>query len=114
MQGGAGVHHPFAHGIVEAMLDVVLDELALGIGHRPLHRMELLGQRQAITLLLQHDDDAAQVPFRPLQARGDGGVAGVSHALYPILVDRIYKLYLSAHANLARRRRGIVIDRQPP
>lgn len=51
----------FADGCVEAVVDVIVDQLLLGVGNRVLHGVELLGELQARPMLLDHRDGAAEV-----------------------------------------------------
>ena len=59
----------------KAVVDVIVDQRPLRLGHRPLHRVELGGDVEAGLALLDHRDDTAQMPFGTFQPRGDGRVA---------------------------------------
>ena len=59
---------------------MMLDHLALGGDQRRLNRLQLLGDGDAVTPLLNHGDDGAQVPFGAAQAGEKGGIGCVGHA----------------------------------
>lgn len=61
-----------AHRILQAMVDMVLNEDLLGLGNGTLDRMQLLGQFKAGTMFFHHCQDAAQMAFSSLKALGDG------------------------------------------
>ncbi len=61
----------------QAMVDVVVDQRPLRLGHGPLDGMQLRGEVDAGPPLRDHSDDAAQVSRGTLQPGGDGGVARV-------------------------------------
>lgn len=63
----------------EAMLDAIVDRLALGAGHRSPHRLQFLGIIEAAPACLEHREIGAKMPVRPLEARDDFGKAGVLH-----------------------------------
>lgn len=46
-------------GVLQAVIDVILDERALGLANRFLNSMQLLGDVHALTTLFDHGDDAA-------------------------------------------------------
>src|SRR6266850_111741 len=68
-----------AFRLIEAVLDVVVDQLPLGFGNRAFDRVELLRQVEAASAFLEHSDNRAKVTFGALQASNDGRVAGVRH-----------------------------------
>jgi hypothetical protein len=59
------------------MIEMVLDQSALGLSDRLLHRMELLRDINAWSAALNHRDNAAEMTLGPLQALDDFGVGGV-------------------------------------
>src|SRR4051794_11060662 len=59
--------------LLQAVLDVVLDQFFLRLADRGLDRMELLGQVKAGLAFLDHGDDRSEVPFGPLEAGDDVG-----------------------------------------
>lgn len=60
--------------IIEAMVDMVLNQRALGLLNGLLNRMELLGDVRAGLLILDHLDDACEVPIGTLEPLDDSGV----------------------------------------
>src|SRR6056297_2072283 len=64
--------------IVEAMIDMILDQRAFGLLHRLLHGMKLLCDVHAGLFVLNHLDDAGQVPVGTFQPLDDGGVTCMS------------------------------------
>ena len=56
-------------GSVEAMLDMVLDQLASGVADSAFDCMELLGQINAGAAFLEHRKDRGEVAVRAFQAR---------------------------------------------
>src|SRR5262245_24996693 len=73
------------HGIVETMVDVIVDQLALGIADRGLDRVQLLGKLQAGPAVLDHANQGAQMTLGTLQALDDVRMACVlnGHILSP-------------------------------
>ena len=63
--------------VIQAVVEVVVDQAALGLRHRAFHRMQLLGDVEARSPRLDHRDDAAQMPLGALQPLDDGGMGGV-------------------------------------
>src|SRR5258708_39377189 len=59
--------------LLEAMVDMIVDQRLLGVGDRLLDGVELLDEIEAAALGLDHRDDLAQMPFGPLQPVDDGG-----------------------------------------
>ncbi|MCY1383946.1 hypothetical protein D9M69_721220 [compost metagenome] len=51
---------------------MILDQNFLGLRDGFFHRMQLLGQFQAGTMLIHHVQDAAQMAFRALEPLGHG------------------------------------------
>jgi hypothetical protein len=72
-------------GVDEAMIDMIVDERALGAGDGVLDRLELLREVDAWALLLDHPDDAAQMAGSTIQALDDGRVTGVSIMRHTLL-----------------------------
>ncbi len=58
-------------GILQAMVNMVLNEDFLGLRYRFLYCVELLSNIQARPLILHHLQDAAQVAFRSFEAFHD-------------------------------------------
>ena len=75
--------------VVEAMLDVIVDQLALGVADGALDRMKLLRKVDTRPALFEHRQDGREMTVRPLEPGDDGRVGCVLHAEYPILLDRI-------------------------
>jgi hypothetical protein len=66
------------------MLDMVVDQLALGVADGALDRMELLGQVNARACFLEHLKDRREVAVRPFQASDNLRMGTVFHAIsYP-------------------------------
>jgi hypothetical protein len=63
------------NGVFEAMVDMVLDQRALGLANRFFHGMQLLRDVHALTALFDHGDDAAQVAVGAFKALDDRFVA---------------------------------------
>jgi hypothetical protein len=57
------------------MVDMVVDQGALGLGHRPFDGVKLGGKVKAGSALGDHCHHTAQVAFGPLQTVGNGRVA---------------------------------------
>jgi hypothetical protein len=57
------------------MVDMVVDQCPLRLGHCAFNGVQLSRQIDAGPAFLDHADDAAQMPLGALQAGGDGGVA---------------------------------------
>src|SRR4051812_20025200 len=70
---------PRTHRTLEAMLDVVVDEFALGAGDGFLDRMKLLREIETASILREHVHNGTQMSLRAFEALDDGGVAGVLH-----------------------------------
>jgi len=64
-------------GMDQAMIDMVIDEGALGASDSILDCLKLLGNVDARLLGLDHFDDASQMTASAAQALDDGGMAGV-------------------------------------
>ena len=78
-----GVH------LVEAVLEVIVDQFALGVGDSFFDGVELLGEVDARAPFGEHREDARQMAVRPLQASDDLGVGSVFHESLLILPPRI-------------------------
>lgn len=61
----------------QAMVDMVMDQGSLGLGHGAFNGMQLGGKIDTGALFLDHPDDPAQMSLCALQAHGYGGVACV-------------------------------------
>ena len=69
---------------VEAMIDMIVNKLALGTGNGGFHGMHLLRDIETGPVFRQHGDDRAQMALRPLQARNNCRMALMLHILsYP-------------------------------
>jgi len=66
----------------DAVVDVVMDQRPLGLGHRTFDSVQLGGQIDARAPLLDHAYHAAQMPFGAFQPGGNGGVACVDVRFY--------------------------------
>ena len=60
--------------ILKAMLDMVVDQLALGVAHGLLNSMQLLREIETGPPLLNHRNDRPDVTFGSLEALGDRGM----------------------------------------
>ncbi len=60
--------------MVEAMLDMIVDELALGIGDGILHRVQLLRNIETGSPDFDHGQSGTQMPFRSFQTFHDFGM----------------------------------------
>ena len=60
--------------VLQAVVDVILDQGALGLADGLLHRVQLLGNIHAGTAILDHGDDAAQVALGALEPFDDVAV----------------------------------------
>ena len=67
--------------MLQAVIDVILNQGALGLAYGLLHGMQLLRDIHALTAILDHGDDAAQMALGALQALHDIAVALVSVAM---------------------------------
>ena len=65
--------------IFKAVIDMVLDHLALGGHERSLNRLQLLGDGDAVAPLLHHGHDSAQVPLGAPQPGEKGGIGCMGH-----------------------------------
>lgn len=57
------------------MIDMIMDQGPLCFGHGAFHRMKLGRQIKTAAPLLNHQDDAAQMPFGTFQPAGNRGMA---------------------------------------
>ena len=57
--------------MLKAVIDVILNERALGIGNGLFHRIQLLGDVGAAGMRLDHPDDMRQMSGRALEALGN-------------------------------------------
>src|SRR3990170_1060791 len=67
------------HALVETMLHVVVDQLALGIADRVLHRVKLLRKLETGARGLDHANKRAQMSLGTLEANYDIGMTAVLH-----------------------------------
>jgi hypothetical protein len=58
-------------GVLQTVINVILDERALCLAHGFFHSMELLGNVYALTPLFDHGDDSTQMTVCPLEAFDD-------------------------------------------
>ena len=65
------------------MVDVIVDQFALGVGDGILNGMKLLREVEAWLTDLDHADKCAQVSFRAFQTLDDGRMTFVFHLLVP-------------------------------
>ncbi len=75
----------------QAMVDVILNQGALGLANGFFHRMQLLGNIHAGTAILDHGDDAAQVALGAFEPFDDVSVTlmvvmAFMHDLSPLSV----------------------------
>jgi hypothetical protein len=61
--------------VLQAVIDVILDERALGLAYGFFDSVELLGNVYALSTFFDHGDDAAQVSVRTFEALDDRLVA---------------------------------------
>jgi hypothetical protein len=87
----------------QAMVDVVMDQRALCLGHRTLDGVQLRCEVKACPPLINHADDAVQMPLGTLQPRGYGRVACVGEILW-------YIVMLSPPGGLGKHRTGAFIS----
>ncbi|MGF6169460.1 hypothetical protein M2426_003060 [Pseudomonas moraviensis] len=75
-------------GVLQAMIDVILDECSFGLADRFLNRMKLLSDIHALTPFFDHGDDAAQMTVRSLEALDDRLVTlvGMGMAVFVFLL----------------------------
>jgi hypothetical protein len=66
------------NGVLQAMVDVILDQGALRLGYRLLDGVQLLGDIQTGPMTLDHGDDASQMSFGPFEPLDDFGVGLVN------------------------------------
>jgi hypothetical protein len=71
--------------IIEAMVDMVLDQRAFGLLNSLFNRMKLLCDVPAGLLILDHLDDACEVPIGTFQPLDDGRVGCMSHVFCHIM-----------------------------
>lgn len=55
-------------GVLQAVINVILDKRSLGLTHRFFHGMQLLSNVDALTTVFDHGNDAAQMTVGPLEA----------------------------------------------
>lgn len=77
--------------VCQAMVDVILNQGALGLANGFFHRMQLLGNIHAGTAILDHGDDAAQVALGAFEPFDDVAVTlmvvmAFMHDLSPLSV----------------------------
>jgi FrmR/RcnR family transcriptional regulator, repressor of frmRAB operon len=67
-----------AHGEIEAVVDVVMDQRSLRLAHGLLDRMKLLGQIEIGPAFVEHLDDATKMALGSLQPFDDFGMGFVN------------------------------------
>jgi hypothetical protein len=65
------------NGVFQAVVDVILDQRALGLAHGFFYGVQLLRDVHALTALFDHGDDAAQVAVCAFETLDDRRVAVV-------------------------------------
>ncbi len=70
--------------MLDAMFDVVLEDLVLELLERGLDRLDLVHHVDAVAVFGDHARDAAHLAFDAAQSRGGGFLDGVSHGLHTI------------------------------
>src|SRR5262249_11923955 len=80
---------PPVHGGIEAMIDVIVDQGLFCLADGLLDGVQLLRHVETGARLLDHRDDAPQMPFGPLQPLDDVGMAAMYHLPDPIPLHRI-------------------------
>lgn len=75
--------------VFQAMVNMILDQRALGLADSLFNCMQLLGNVHAFTPVLNHGDDAAQVTVSTLQALDDRLMALVSMAMAVFGIVRV-------------------------
>jgi hypothetical protein len=74
----------YVKGLLQAMVDVVLDKHTLGLADGFFHGVQLLGDIDAGPTVFDHADDAAQVTLRTLQPLDDIAMTPVLMAVLVI------------------------------
>jgi len=82
---------------------MVLDERALGLADSLFDRMQLLGNVYALTSVLDHRNDAAQMPICPFQALDDRLMALVSVSMPVFGIMRVIMGVIGHILSLSRR-----------
>ena len=65
--------------LIQAVIDVVMDQRLLGIHDRAFDRLQLLGDLDAGATLLDHPDDRLQMSVRPLEPLDDLWMIALVH-----------------------------------
>lgn len=65
------------HGVVQAVVDVIVDQHPLGVADSAFDGLQLLGDIEATSTCFHHGNNAAQMAFGPLQAFDDVGMGSV-------------------------------------
>ena len=84
--------------VAETVLDVILDQLSLGVRDRALHRMKLLCEFDAGSFGFDHGDHRCQMSLRPLQPLDDAGMGMV--VLHP---DNLARAGYTVHRHRPHR-----------
>jgi hypothetical protein len=87
-----GLARSMRHCVFQAMVDVVMHQRLLGIGHGLFDRLQLLGDFKATTAVLEHLDDALEVTIGPFEAFDNFWVRSMgSHGPYAIPLEGIWQ-----------------------
>jgi len=78
-KSASGVDLTLFEPIAEAVLDVIMDQLALGIDDGALDRMQLLRQVESRPTFREHGEDGGEMAMRPLETGNDRRVGSVLH-----------------------------------
>jgi hypothetical protein len=73
-----------ADRVLQAVVDVILNQRAFGLTHRFLNRMQLLGNVNARASIFDHANNAAQMAFGTLQPFDDVAMTLVLVAVFVI------------------------------
>ena len=65
--------------IFQTMLNVIVDQLTLGLANGAFDRVKLLSQIDTSTLFIEHGQDSREMSLRLLEAGDDFGVRCVFH-----------------------------------
>ena len=79
-------------GMLQAMIDVILDQGAFGLAHGFFHGVKLLGDIHTGTTLFNHGENAAQVPLCSLQSFTDCGMTLMVVAMFVLAHYSVLRL----------------------
>ena len=66
--------------VFKTVLNVIVDQLALGLANGALHRVKLLSKINTSTPFIKHGQDSRKMSLRLLEASDDLGVRCVFHS----------------------------------